>query len=185
ELITRSEYDFETGELDQYIKSVEETVEGNKTVLQRVEDWQTTNGASIEKTIYGFDQKVWLNDVANIGANLIPQSANAWEDGGLWLASGDESGVTNDIRLINNIAVDPSTDYVFRDYSTSLSRMEYIRIFEYSINGTMLRNRQITRGNRSTFNTHWDTTHIRIALIHAGDFTIPTDFIEYSDNRIK
>src|SRR5699024_6843775 len=43
ELITRSEYDFETGNLDQYIKSVEETVEGNKQVLQRVDNWQATN----------------------------------------------------------------------------------------------------------------------------------------------
>src|SRR5699024_7920586 len=98
ELITRSEYDFETGNLDQYIKSVEETVEGNKQVLQRVDNWQATNGASIEETIYGFNQKVWLNDISNIGANLIPQSSGAWEDGGLWIEGGGESGITQHIR---------------------------------------------------------------------------------------
>src|SRR5699024_3002317 len=87
ELVTRSDFDFKTGKLDQYIKSVEETVEGSQTILQRVEDWQATNGASIEETVYGFNQKVWLNDVANIGANLIPRSENAWEDGTYWSGS--------------------------------------------------------------------------------------------------
>src|SRR5699024_4241763 len=111
ELITRSEYDFDTGNLDQYIKSVEETVEGNKQVLQRVDNWQATNGASIEETIYGFNQKVWLNDISNIGANLIPQSSGAWEDGGLWIEGGGEAAVPQNIRTKERLPIRPSTNY--------------------------------------------------------------------------
>src|SRR5699024_12037856 len=108
ELITRSEYDFDTGKLDQYIKSVDETVEGNKHVLQRVDNWQATNGASIEETVYGFDQKVWLNDISNIGANLIPQSASAWEDGGILIGSGNLSNTKENLRLKERLEIQPN-----------------------------------------------------------------------------
>src|SRR5699024_5540141 len=111
ELITRSEYDFETGKLDQYIKSVEETVEGNKQVLQRVDNWQATNGASIEETIYGFNQKVWLNDISEIGANIIPQSSNAWEEGGLWIANGEDAPLLQNLRTKERLPIRPSTTY--------------------------------------------------------------------------
>src|SRR5699024_6661218 len=131
ELITRSEYDFDTGNLDQYIKSVEETVEGNKQVLQRVDNWQATNGASSEKTIYGFDQKVWLNDISNIGANIIPQSSNAWEDGGLWIEGGGESGSTQHIRTKERIPIQPNTTYTLSSNSTYVSAIKRVDIHQY------------------------------------------------------
>src|SRR5699024_8224729 len=71
ELITRTEFDFETESIIQDVKRVEITVEGSQTVLQRLEEWEATNGAAISETIYGFEQKVWLNDVSEINPNLL------------------------------------------------------------------------------------------------------------------
>src|SRR5699024_7044389 len=162
ELITRSEYDFETGELDQYIKSVEETVEGSQTILQRVEDWQSTNGASIEETIYGFNQKVWLNDVANIGANLIPQSANAWENGGLWIEGGGESGTAQNIRTKERIKIQPSTTYTLSSNSLYVSAIERVDIHQYLYTGGWINRRTIPRNGEVSFTTWGTADSVRI-----------------------
>lgn len=185
ELITRSEYDFETGQLDQYIKSVEESVEGNKTVLQRVEDWQTTNGASIEETIYGFDQKVWLNDVANIGANLIPQSANAWESGGLWIEGGGESGNIQNIRTKKRIEVQPNTTYTLSSNSLYVSAIERIDIHQYLNTGGWINRRTIPRNGEVSFTTWSNAETVRITLVALEGFSIPTNFIDHPGGRIK
>ena len=185
ELITRSEYDFETGELDQYIKSVEESVEGNKTVLQRVEDWQTTNGASIEETIYGFDQKVWLNDVANIGANLIPQSANAWENGGLWIEGGGESGNLQNIRTKKRIEVQPNTAYTLSSNSAYISAIERVDIHQYLTTGGWINRRTIPRNGEVTFTTWGTAGTVRISLVAREGFSINPNFIDHPDGRIK
>lgn len=185
ELITRSEYDFETGQLDQFIKSIDETVEGNKLTLQRVEDWQTTNGASIEETIYGFDQKVWLNDVANIGANLIPQSANAWEQGGLWIGSGTEAPVTQNIRTKERIKVQPSTTYTLSSNSTYISAIERVDIHQYLTTGGWIKRYTIPRNGEVSFTT-WSTAGtVRITLVAREGFNIPTNFVEHPDGRVK
>ena len=133
ELTTRSEFDFATGKLDQQMKSVYSTVEGSQTVLQRLEDWEATNGAAISETVYGFDQKVWLNDVANIGANLIPRSENAWEDGTYWSGSGVDNNDTSRIRIKreNAIPVVKGEKYTFSDDSNYWSRLSTIDIFQY------------------------------------------------------
>ena len=185
ELITRSEYDFETGELDQYIKSVEETVEGNKTVLQRVEDWQTTNGASIEETIYGFDQKVWLNDIANIGANLIPQSANAWENGGLWIEGGGVSGNLQNIRTKERIAVQPNTTYTLSSNSAYISAIERVDIHQYLTTGGWINRRTIPRNGEVTFTTWGTAGTVRISLVAREGFSINPNFIDHPDGRVK
>ena len=185
ELITRSEYDFETGQLDQFIKSIDETVEGNKLTLQRVEDWQTTNGASIEETIYGFDQKVWLNDISNIGANLIPQSSNAWEDGGLWIGSGTEAPVTQNIRTKERIKIQPSTTYTLSSNSTYLSAIERVDIHQYLTTGGWINRYTIPRNGEVSFTT-WSTAGtVRITLVAREGFNIPTNFVEHPDGRVK
>src|SRR5699024_5422326 len=185
ELITRSEYDFDTGNLDQYIKSVEETVEGNKTVLQRVEDWQVTNGASIEETIYGFDQKVWLNDVANIGANLIPQSSNAWEDGGLWIEGGGENALRQHIRTKDRLPIQPNTTYTLSSNSTYVSAIERVDIHQYLYTGGWINRRTIPRNGEVSFTTWGTADTVRITLIAREGFGIPASFIEHPDGRVK
>ena len=185
ELITRSEYDFDTGNLDQYIKSVEETVEGNKQVLQRVDNWQATNGASIEETIYGFNQKVWLNDISSIGANIIPQSSNAWEDGGLWIEGGGESGSTQHIRTKERIPIQPNTTYTLSSNSTYVSAIERVDIHQYLHTGGWINRRTIPRNGEVTFTTWGTASHVRIALVAMDGFAIPTSFIDHPDGRIK
>ena len=185
ELITRSEYDFDTGNLDQYIKSVEETVEGNKQVLQRVDNWQATNGASIEETIYGFNQKVWLNDISSIGANIIPQSSNAWEDGGLWIEGGGESGSTQHIRTKERIPIQPNTTYTLSSNSTYVSAIERADIHQYLHTGGWINRRTIPRNGEVTFTTWGTASHVRIALVAMDGFAIPTSFIDHPDGRIK
>src|SRR5699024_818361 len=178
ELITRSEYDFDTGKLDQYIKSVEETVEGNKQVLQRVDNWQATNGASIEETIYGFDQKVWLNDVANIGANLIPLVSGAWERGNISITTGQPGVSTTSIRTKDYIDVSPSTEYTLSDNSTYLSEIARIDVHQYSVNNGWIANRFIERGNKVTFTTWSNTVKVRIAITAISGFTLLPEEIE-------
>src|SRR5699024_1512169 len=186
ELITRSEYDFDTGKLDQYIKSVEETVEGNKQVLQRVDNWQATNGASIEETIYGFDQKVWLNDVANIGANLIPLVSGAWERGNISITTGQPGVSTTSIRTKDYIDVSPSTEYTLSDNSTYLSEIARIDVHQYSVNNGWIANRFIERGNKVTFTTWSNTVKVRIAITAISGFTLlPEEIERTSEVKLK
>src|SRR5699024_7719719 len=48
EVITKSQFDFETGEINGTIKSVVETVDESLIIIQNHEDWILTSGASIE-----------------------------------------------------------------------------------------------------------------------------------------
>lgn len=73
EFITKTQYDFETGEIEGTIKSVLETVGESSLIIQNHEDWILTNGASIERTVDGFESKAWLSDIHN--PNIIPYSA--------------------------------------------------------------------------------------------------------------
>ena len=72
EVITRSEYDFKTGEIEGTIKTVLETVDESSLIIQNHEDWILTNGASIERTVDGFESKAWLTDIHK--PNMIPYS---------------------------------------------------------------------------------------------------------------
>lgn len=186
ELITRSEYDFDTGQLNQYIKSVEETVEGSQTILQRVEDWQATNGASIEETIYGFDQKVWLNDVANIGANLIPLVSGAWERGNISITTGQPGVSTTSIRTKDYIDVSPSTEYTLSDNSTYLSEIARVDVHQYSVNNGWIANRFIERGNKVTFTTWSNTVKVRLAITAISGFSLlPIEIERTSEVKLK
>src|SRR5699024_858515 len=72
EFITKTEYDFETGEIQGTVKSILETVDESSLIIQNHEDWILTNGASIERTVDGFDSKAWLTDIHN--PNIIAYS---------------------------------------------------------------------------------------------------------------
>ena len=73
EFVTKTQYDFETGEIEGTIKNVLETVDESSLIIQNHENWILTNGASIERTVDGFDSKAWLADIHN--PNMIPYSA--------------------------------------------------------------------------------------------------------------
>lgn len=47
------------------VESIEQTVAAN-------DEWLGTHGSNVLQTVDGFDQKVWLSDVAEINPNLIP-----------------------------------------------------------------------------------------------------------------
>lgn len=98
ELITRTEFDFETESIIQDVKRVESTVEGSQTVLQRLEDWEATNGAAISETVYGFEQKVWLNDISEINPNLLSFGDFSYSDiRKYWKAHGSNAtAITSD-----------------------------------------------------------------------------------------
>ena len=64
-LITRTEYDFDTNEIRGTIRSIEDTVDGYSSTISNHENWILTNGSSIERTVDGFDSKVWLSDIHN------------------------------------------------------------------------------------------------------------------------
>lgn len=60
-------------------EKIEQTVAKN-------DDWLGTHGSNLLQTVEGFEQKVWMSDVANINPNLIPfadvankDNVNRWE----------------------------------------------------------------------------------------------------------
>src|SRR5699024_9456275 len=85
ELITRTEYDFDTGQINQTVRDIEETVDTSRNLIQEIQDLEIIlRGSEAIQTVDGFQEKVWLNDFSEIGANLIPQSEDVWEDGRYW-----------------------------------------------------------------------------------------------------
>lgn len=72
EFITRSEYDFKTGEIEGTIKSVLETVDISEALIQNHENWLLTNGSQVIQAAEEVSQKVWMSDIHN--PNMIPSS---------------------------------------------------------------------------------------------------------------
>ena len=183
--ITRSEFNFDTGNLEQYIKSVEENVEGNKQILQKVENWQSTNGASIEETVYGFNQKVWLNDFSEINANLVPQSSSAWEQGSFWSSGGEATDSTTrmNLRTKEVIPLQLGERYTISDYSTYPSNVEKIGIHQWDANGKYVGLSWIARGASTRFTAIG--TKLRLALHARNGFTVLPEFVDEPDKRIQ
>src|SRR5699024_10272053 len=155
----------------------------NYQVLQRVEDWQVTNGASIEETIYGFNQKVWLNDVSNIGANLIPQSANAWEDEEYYTSGNDNvNGGGFRLKKDRAIPVVEGETYAFSCESLYVSavRRWYVIVFK---DGNQVHHETINRGDSKVFTVHGDEVLINANAMPGFDPT--PDYMERPDNRIQ
>lgn len=137
EFVTKSLYDAETDTLNQYIKSVEQTVEGNELILQRVENWQATNGQSVLETVDAYERKLWLNDFADIGANLIPQSSASWENGSYWSTGVENNSLPENIRLKKDTGVLVAGDvmYTFSDQSSEASNIRSWMILQLGSDG--------------------------------------------------
>ena len=80
-------------------KSIEQTVAAN-------DDWLGTHGSNLLQTVDGFEQKVWLSDVANINPNLITysdvtnsSSLSHWEP---WYADYMEEDYEGWLHVRNN-----------------------------------------------------------------------------------
>lgn len=65
EFITRTQYNFETGEIEGTIRNILETVDGRESIIQNHENWILTNGASVIESAEGFQSKAWLSDIHN------------------------------------------------------------------------------------------------------------------------
>src|SRR5699024_1065731 len=147
--------------------------------------WEATNGAAISETVYGFEQKVWLNDVANIGANLIPQSSNAWEEGGLWIANGEDAPLLQNLRTKERLPIRPSTTYTLSSNSTYNSNIERVDIHQYLTTGGWINRHTIPRNGEVSFTTWSNAETVRITLVAREGFRVPTDFIEHPEGRVK
>lgn len=72
EFITKTEYNFKTGEIEGTIKSIQETVDISETLIQNHENWLLTNGSQVIQAAEEVSQKVWMSDIHN--PNMIPSS---------------------------------------------------------------------------------------------------------------
>src|SRR5699024_5726393 len=148
-------------------------------------EWLGTHGSNVLQTVEGFTQKVWLNDVAEIGANILPLTQQAWEPGGIWISSGNETDPSGSLRMKDYVTVQPSTQYTISDDSAYNSNIQYIDVHQYSPMGTHITHKRINRGDHTTFTT-WNTTgKIRVSMVPREPFVIPANFIDHIDNRIK
>jgi len=72
EFITKTQFDFETGEIEGTMRNILETVDGRESIIQNHEDWINTNGASVIESAEGFQSRAWLADIHN--PNMIAHS---------------------------------------------------------------------------------------------------------------
>ena len=188
DFITKSQYDFETDTLNQYIKSVEETAEGNQMILQQVENWQATNGQSVLETVDAYERKLWLNDVAEIGANIVATSSNAWEDGSYWSTGNENNTLKENIRLRKDLAVSTYRDvnYTFTCNSTERSNVRVWMLVNYdTVTGESI-DISIPRGQSKTIRTIGNRI-VLTAYPVAGESVSVSSFerITSSDIKIK
>lgn len=129
--------------------SIEQTVAANN-------DWLGTHGSNLLQTAEGFKQKVWLSDVADIGANLIPQSSASWEDGSYWSSGSLNNSLPENIRLKkdNYIHVAGDVIHTFSDRSKESSNISGWMILQLDSNGrTVGTDMWCSRGNTISFLT--------------------------------
>src|SRR5699024_3581414 len=139
----------------------------------------------VMQTVRGFNQKVW-DTTQEIGANLIPMSANARENGTFW-SSGSENngsgGTFTGIRTKDYIEVIPGQQYTFQDESAYVSSILEVQIAQWDGDTRLGITDYINRGNSRTFTAEGD--RIRIGLTPIEGFGIMTWFIDHVDERIK
>lgn len=167
------------------ISSVVQDVNSITSTVATLEGDVATQGSKIEQTEAVISSKVWMDDIAGIGANLIPQSANAWERGGLWIENGGETGVNNSMRMVNKMTIKPSTQYTISDSSAYVSAINNIYIHQYSSTGAHITYRTIPRGGEVTFTTWSNADTIRVSISPMEGFVVLPHFIEHLDGRIK
>src|SRR5699024_6939523 len=186
ELITRSEYDFDTGQVNQTIREIEERVDVSRNMIVDIENYDVIqNGSEVMQTVRGFNQKVW-DTTQEIGANLIPMSANAWENGTFW-SSGSENngsgGTFTGIRTKYYIEVIPGQQYTFQDKSAYVSSILEVQIAQWDGDTRLGITDFINRGDSRTFTAEGD--RIRIGLTPIKGFGIRPRVIDHVDERIR
>src|SRR5699024_7011847 len=182
ELITRSEYDFDTGQVDQTIREIEEKVDISRNMIVDIENYDVIkNGSEVMQTVRGFNQKVW-DSASEIGANLIPMSSNAWEDGTFW-SSGSNNNNSNGIRMKDYIEVIPGEKYTFQDESAYLSAILEVQIAQWDGDTRLGITSYVNRGSSRTFTAQGD--RIRIGLTPIKGLGVAPSFIDHVDERIQ
>src|SRR5699024_2219889 len=71
-LATKTEFDLLSGEFTQFTNNYVETAEVVERTLQKHDNWFTDNDATVLQSAELVNSKVWMNDVSDIGSNLIP-----------------------------------------------------------------------------------------------------------------
>src|SRR5699024_5290004 len=182
ELITRSEYDFDTGQVNQTIRDIEERVDVSRNMIVEIENYDVIkNGSEVMQTVRGFNQKVW-DSASEIGANLIPMSSNAWEDGTFW-SSGSNNNNSRGIRTKDYIEVIPGEQYTFQDESAYLSAILEVQIAQWDGDSRLGISDYVNRGSAATLTPQGDRLRSRRTPIK-GLGGAPR-FIEHVDERIK
>src|SRR5699024_7640779 len=139
------------------------------------------NGSEVMQTVRGFNQKVW-DSASEIGANLIPMSSIAWEDGTFW-SSGSNNNNSSGIRTKEYIEVIPRKKYTFQDESTYVSAILEVQIAQWDGDTRLGITSYVNRGSSRTFTAQGDK--IRIGLTPIKGFGVLPEFIDHVDERIR
>ena len=167
------------------ISSVVQDVNSITSTVATLEGDVATQGSQISQANDAISSKVWMDDVAEIGANLIPQSANAWEDGSFWSSGGEATDSTTrmNIRMKESIPLILGEQYTLSDYSMYVSAIKSIAIHQWDDSGRYVGVSWVGRGETLTFTAIG--TRLRISMHAMSGFSIPTSFIGHLDGRIK
>ena len=167
------------------ISSVVQDVNSITSTVATLEGDVATQGSQISQANDVISSKVWMDDVAEIGANLIPQSANAWEDGSFWSSGGEATDSTTrmNIRMKESIPLILGERYTLSDYSKYVSAIQSIAIHQWDDSGRYVGVSWVGREETLTFTAIG--TRLRISMHAMSGFSIPTSFIGHLDERIK
>lgn len=189
--VTQGQFEVESGIIEALVSRVgeNETDIGNLSIsydditatVASLDSELNSQGAQLGINTDAITSKVWLTDVSEIGTNLIPMSANAWEKGGFW-TTGNPNNNGDGIRLINPIPIVEGARYTFHDNSVSLSRIGEIRIFVYR-GAAMQTYRLVERGGEVSFDADGD--RIYVSLEPLSGFNIGPEMMEHIEDRIN
>lgn len=143
-------------------EKIEQTVAKN-------DDWLGTHGSNLLQTVDGFEQKVWMDDVQNIGANLIPFSDTQnqaimienWE----FLSDGGSTFYTG---------VTSSNFFTLRNTRSGTNLRMKSRLFDRLVAGkeyTLSFLIQRTSGVNSNYNYTWINRPSGVGNLHLGSPT--------------
>lgn len=104
------------------ISSVVQDVKSITSTVATLEGDVATQGSKIEQTEDVISSKVWMDDVASIGANVLPTSPNAWEDGSYWSSGNGNNTLPENIRLKKDLAITTYRDVQYTFTCDSLER---------------------------------------------------------------
>src|SRR5699024_4290810 len=157
-------------------------VDISRNMIVDIENYDVIkNGSEVMQTVRGFNQKVW-DSASEIGANLIPMSSNAWEDGTFW-SSGSNNNNSRGIRMKDYIEVIPGEQYTFQDESAYLSAILEVQIAQWDGDSRLGISDYVNRGSSRTFTAQGD--RIRIGLTPIEGLGVAPRFIDSVDERIK